>query len=409
MGLTQRRLRPFIKLFKLYCIPGVAAAFFLNLSGCDSTLEREKGEEEVQEGQFALVNGQPDPGHPSVGEIDGPGHCTGTLIGYKTVLTAAHCIQGASHSFIIQGNTYPAQKTVVHPQYTPSNDWLLNRKNDVAVLRLSQRVPIAPTPISSRPPSYFSELTLAGFGETSKGKGDSAKRFGTTRVGWVSDNLIGFAGLFGMMSTICKGDSGGPSFAEIGGTIVQVGIHSYYGIDCGVAGFDQRVDKVIGWILEQAKGDIFYDRLVPPPPFEPSQPGQLKVIILAPIEGGQVFNPVPVVAQVSGNVGAVQAELLINDTVIAIWKGPPYEFKASLPSGISAISVRARDAAGHSGEVRINVSLDSGQGKKGEWGCSYVSGGSWKEHNSKLPWVLFLSFFSYYMASRFWRRVKRNY
>ena len=89
-----------------------------------------------------IVNGSTDPGHPAVGLLKassgyGAGICTATLIGKKTVLTAAHCVQGKSMvTFQVGGKAYQAVKITPHPSYSYS---VLN-KYDVAVLVLNQAV-----------------------------------------------------------------------------------------------------------------------------------------------------------------------------------------------------------------------------------------------------------------------------
>lgn len=204
-----------------------------------------------------LVNGVVDQGHPSVGKVTtrtpianhriSVGTCTGTLVGPRSVLTAAHCLASipAKHAtFAIGGRDYRVSSRKIHPDYT-------GRGVDLAVMTLSRRVAaITPSPIARRSPGLFGRVTLVGFGLTSEnGSGLGTKRKGDNRVAWVSPTKL----LFVYGTTICGGDSGGPTFVKRGTTEQLAGVHAFTFGACGKNGVDIRSDVFRAWIAQQIK------------------------------------------------------------------------------------------------------------------------------------------------------------
>ena len=70
-----------------------------------------------------IVNGEVDHDHATVGKIRMSGQeiCTGTLVGARTVLCAAHCIMkpASAYAFVLGGKAYQARAISVHPGWSP--------------------------------------------------------------------------------------------------------------------------------------------------------------------------------------------------------------------------------------------------------------------------------------------------
>lgn len=191
--------------------------------------------------------------------------CGGTLIDKDSVLTAAHCVYGASAAPLKvtvgrtvldsnQGQKRSVSKIFIHPYYNPSWD----EAYDAAVLKLSGPVSgIAPIKLATASQNFLEtpgrNATVAGWGNTNKQSPDYGEpdnyvnRMREAQVPIVSDtkakSVYGASYFNGLMvaagktgKDTCQGDSGGPMFAKPGGKFTQIGITSW-GIGCGAAGY----------------------------------------------------------------------------------------------------------------------------------------------------------------------------
>jgi len=232
-----------------------------------------------------IVNGLPTSEWPSVAMLEtGEGSCSATLIGCRTVLTAAHCVCSS-------GGTGPAcpngtfladpagmrlyLQHVARPLFVESirvdPGYAFAVAGDAAVLTLRGPVrSIRPSAINTtaRPP-FGTAGTIVGFGRTSSGAFDAQiERFGAVSTGSCSGagvpasthvcwSLQSPVGPPGSDSTICFGDSGGPLFADLGAGPALAGIHSGGVGLCqvGDASFATDVFVERAWIASERGAD----------------------------------------------------------------------------------------------------------------------------------------------------------
>ena len=205
-------------------------------------------------GDPRVVNGVPTQSRPTTGALlltDGTGNyglaCSGTLIGCRTFLTAAHCVCDGSTSATC-GTPDPAGYAVflqnvgiasvasidVHPSYD------FGTSGDVAVITLGSTttgVPPARINTTGRPP-LGTTAEIVGFGLTQGGADDtgllrrgltntaSCTNAGVDSANHVCWNFASPLGPAGTDSNTCNADSGGPLFADLGGGSRVIGITS---------------------------------------------------------------------------------------------------------------------------------------------------------------------------------------
>lgn len=213
----------------------------------DSSALKERTDAARRNPAITIVDGVRTVEHPAAGALlkgsdrrSAEFHCSGTLIGCSTFLTAAHCVVHDSNAknykvYLQNAGIFDVRKVWPHDEFNSPDA-------DFAVLTLARPVEgMAPLPLNrSKKPAHGATITIVGFGGTGTGRLDSGiKRKGTITTGKCKDEVAGGTsqdpdktllcwefepGDPGEKSNMCQGDSGGGLYGDGGKTVA--GVHS---------------------------------------------------------------------------------------------------------------------------------------------------------------------------------------
>jgi hypothetical protein len=250
------------------------------LSGCAAT-GGDLDDQSSGKRDTPIINGQETSAYPAVGALlqQGEAFCTATLIAPRSVLTAAHCVDGQDATSFVFG-LGPSQdqldteiqvvSAAQHPKYDGNQ-----LVNDVAVVTLGEDAPVAAMPMNPTMDDTWvgRPITLVGYG-VSDGKaqtGAGIKRMVEVNIDQVDAQMLHYLAKGGKAE--CNGDSGGPALVDVGGKIMTAGITSYGDEFCQQGGAYTRVDVFLDYINEQvAKAGVTDPNA---PGGDPNDPGSV--------------------------------------------------------------------------------------------------------------------------------------
>jgi len=317
---------------------------------------------EPGEASAPIVNGTETVGYLGVPQIrttfsDGTGgNCTGTLLSYRVVLTAAHCVdpdpglsvEGIEARFGPISESEGAFLEVIPVEdYYWDSTWNFSG-DDIALLLLEADSSVEPYPyntVSLTGADLGRDLTMVGWGITDDGRQDD----GTKRV--ATGPLVSFdnSKVFRYgdpQGATCNGDSGGPEFLD--GEVV--GITSFHSGGCGAFEGASGATRVAAY--KNLIADFIADNDVAQSPV---------VNITDPTDGDKTRDGFPIRVDATDDSRIERVEIYVNGELSAESTSAPYgDFGEGLALGMTTIEARAFDNRGAMTSASVTVEVVPG-------------------------------------------------
>lgn len=208
----------------------------------------------------------PDAAYPEVVDLISRGDCAGTLVHPSFLLTVAHCAADLSvgATLTVAGAGHTVAEIFLHPSWRDQDAY------DIALVRFATPVTgVAPVPVYRGADERGQTITIVGRGDTATGlvgegnaRNDGQLRRATNVVTAVNAHFLEVAfergtesGVTALEGVGAAGDSGGPSFLEVGGVRYLAGLNAY-GEEAdanevaayGSRDYQTRVSRYLDWL-----------------------------------------------------------------------------------------------------------------------------------------------------------------
>lgn len=170
--------------------------------------------------------------------------CSGTVIGRRLVVTAAHCLTTTDIRVNVDGKRLGVAFTKVHPDFDEKS-----LAHDIGLIILSEDAPVTPMRFRTSVPAEGDRVRFIGWGKTGQDTASKGRRAGVAKVDAIESAHFKTVP---DPSNACGRDSGGAVLDEDGTTLV--GVISSGDTSCQKHTFATRLDENQAFLDETVAG-----------------------------------------------------------------------------------------------------------------------------------------------------------